>query len=237
MISLDKCHQRAQEHDFHVDWLIQGYRLLIFSNSCIKKALTSKLTDVNHEPVNIKMKQPIWLVLTLTALCVLANPAYAQAKKSVAKEPNPSCFIAEFRHIGASVHDPLERERQAKNWLIQNVGACSIDKLKMINANRSSWLGTSDSSFFMTMLDSMIEYKSEGNPEMLAQIFNSAGKEGTASVQMTSVTQAPRAQAAYDAQMYQQQYQQYQQQPYAQNQQQPAYPQAAYPTTTQGGGR
>lgn len=185
-------------------------------------------------------------LLVAFALFVVANLAFAQSKKTVAKEPSPNCFISEFRHIGATVHDPIEREKQAKNWLIQNVGACSLDKLKLINGNRSSWLGTSDSSFFMTMLDSMIEYKSEGNPEMLAQIFNSAGKEGASSMQMTIVTQAPKAQATYDAQTYQQSYQQpyqqpyqqqYPQQAYTQTQQQPANPQAAYPSTAQGGGR
>ena len=85
------------------------------------------------------------------------------------------------------------------------------------------------------MLDSMIEYKVAGNPEMLAQIFNSVGKEGVATVQITSVTQAPRA-IGYDAQTYQQQYQQpYQQQAYAQPQQQPATPQTPYPQAAQGG--
>lgn len=90
----------------------------------------------------------------------------------------------------------------------------------------------------------MIEYKAAGNPEMLAQIFNSAGKEGTASLQVTSVTQAPRT-PTYDAQTYQQQQysyqqqypQQYQQQSYAQPQQQIANPQPAYPQASQGGGR
>jgi nitrogen regulatory protein PII len=77
----------------------------------------------------------------------------------------------------------------------------------------------------------MIEYKVAGKPEMLAQIFNSLGKEGTSSLQVTSVTQAPRwqqAQSAYDTQ-------QYQQQAYTQAQQQPVNPQAAYPQPAQGG--
>jgi hypothetical protein len=170
--------------------------------------------------------------------------ANAQSKKVATKEPAPSCFISEFRHIGMTVHDPVERLHQAKQWLIQNVASCSIEKLNLINGNRASWLGTSDTSFFMTLIDSMIEYKAAGNPEMLAQIFNSAGKEGTASLQVTSVTQAPRT-PTYDAQTYQQQQysyqqqypQQYQQQSYAQPQQQIANPQPAYPQASQGGGR
>ena len=96
---------------------------------------------------------------------------------------------------------------------MQNVSACSLEKLNLINANRATWLGISDSTDFMMIIDSMIESKAAGKPEMLAQIFNSLGKEVASSVEVTSVTQAPRvpqAQSAYDTQ--QQQYQQYQQQ-------------------------
>jgi preprotein translocase subunit SecF len=91
----------------------------------------------------------------------------------------------------------------------------------------------------------MIEYKSSGNPEMLAQIFNSVGKEGTSSVQVTNATRSPRvqqAQSAYDTQQVQQQYQQQyeqqqamtqaQQQAMTQAQQQPVNPQAPYPQAT-----
>ena len=90
------------------------------------------------------------------------------------------------------------------------------------------------------MLETMIEYKSAGKPEMLAQIFNSLGKEGASSVQVTNVTRSPRgqqAQSAYDTQQVQQQYQQQyeQQQATTQAQQQPVNPQAAYPQATQGG--
>jgi hypothetical protein len=125
-----------------------------------------------------------------------------------------------------SVHDPIERAKQVKLWLVQNVSSCSLEKLNLINANRAAWLGTSDSSHLTTMLDMMIEYKVAGKPEMLAQIFNSVGKEVAPSVQVISVIQAPRvqqSQSAYDTQQYQQQYQY--QQPY----QQPANPQVGYP--------
>ena len=173
----------------------------------------------------------IFLVLTISA-----NLAISQSKKAVPKEPAPNCFISEFRHIGMSVHDPIERAKQVQLWLVQNVSACTVEKLSFINANRPGWLGTSDSSHLMTMLETMIEYKSAGKPEMLAQIFNSLGKEGASSVQVTNVTRSPRgqqAQSAYDTQQVQQQYEQ--QQAITQAQQQPVNPQAAYPQATQGG--
>jgi hypothetical protein len=171
------------------------------------------------------MKNSWRLATTFLVLTISANLAFSQSKKAVPKEPAPNCFISEFRHIGLSVHDPIERAKQAQLWLVPN---------------RPGWLGTSDSSHLMTMLETMIEYKSAGKPEMLAQIFNSLGKEGASSVQVTNATRSPRgqqAQSAYDTQQVQQQYQQQyeQQQATTQAQQQPVNPQAAYPQATQGG--
>jgi len=182
------------------------------------------------------MKNSWRLATTFLVLTISANLAISQSKKAVPKEPAPNCFISEFRHIGMSIHDPIERSKQAQLWLVQNVSACSVEKLSFINANRPGWLGTSDSSHLMTMLETMIEYKSAGKPEMLAQIFNSLGKEGASSVQVTNVTRSPRgqqAQSAYDTQQIQQQYEQ--QLAITQAQQQPVNPQAAYPQATQGG--
>ena len=69
---------------------------------------------------------------------------------------------------------------------------------------------------------------------MLAQIFNSLGKEGTTNVQVTNVLRSPRgqqAQPAYDTQQLQQQYQQQQYQ--QQQQQQQQYQQQANPQVPQ----
>ena len=156
-------------------------------------------------------------------LAISANLAFSQTQKAVPKEPAPNCFISEFRHIAMSVHEPIERASKAKMWLVQNVSACSLEKLNSINSNRANWLGTSDSTDFMMTIDSMIEYKAAGKPEMLAQIFNSPSKEVAASVQVTGATQAPRgpqAQSAYDTQQQQEQQYQQQQQQYQQQQQQ-----------------
>ena len=188
----------------------------------------------------LKMRNYFRLSAFFLVLAISANFAFAQSKKETPKEPVPNCFIAEFRHIGLSVHDPIERTKQAQLWLVQNVSACTVEKLSFINANRPGWLGSSDSSQLMTTLETMIEYKAAGKPEMLAQIFNSLGKEGTTSVQVTNATRSPRvqqAQYAYDTQQVQQQYQQQyeQQQAMTQAQQQPVNPQAAYPQATQGG--
>lgn len=200
------------------------------SHHCVSSANTYQIRKLNMH--NLGRHIAIFLALITTV-----NISFSQTKKAAATEPAPSCFISEFRHIGLSVHEPIERAHQAKRWLAQNLTACPVEKLNLINANRTSWLGTSDSSYFMNLLDSMIEYKLAGKPEMLAQIYGSLGKEGVSSPQVMSVTLAPRAQQvqpSYDNQQYQQ-YPQYQQQPYPQAQQPPAYPPAAYPQANPGG--
>ena len=148
-----------------------------------------------------------------------------------------------------NINKPINKENKEYNLIIDGgafncafSGGClyyinELEKLNYINLNRPAWLGTSDSSHLMTMLDTMIEYKGAGKPEMLAQIFNSLGKEGTSSVQVTNATRSPRgqqAQSAYDTQQVQQQYQQQyeQQQAMTQAQQQPVNPQAPYPQAT-----
>ncbi len=178
----------------------------------------------------LKMTHKVFITSVFVFLFCFVAKAEAQQKKAQASVPAPACFLSEFRHIALSTHEPITRSLVTQNWLAKNVMSCSIEQLNFINANRASWLGTSDSPYFAFLLDSMIEYKTANKPEMLAQIFGSLGKEGTSSVQTIGVTQLPRTQAQpldYQQQLYQQQY--LQQQAYPQAQQQPAYPQATYP--------
>lgn len=117
--------------------------------------------------------------------------------------------------MALSTHDPGTRSSLALDWLNRNAMACSLEKLTLINANRASWMGTSDSHLIAGILDSMMEFKIAGKPEMLAQIFGSLGKEGVAGVHMVVASPVPRAepQPTYGT-------------PYPP---QPGYPQAAYP--------
>ena len=172
-------------------------------------------------------------VLVLAVLIFTATGVVAQKKTSPVKAPQ-TCFLSEFRHLALSTYEPSARSAAAKDWLIRNVVSCSVEQLNLISSNRGNWLGTSDSPYFAYLLDSMIEYKLADKPEMLAQIFGSVGKEGSAGdgnagVQVIGATQPSRTpvQPAYG---YQQQYQPYQQQQaYPPGQQQPYYPEAAYP--------
>lgn len=117
-------------------------------------------------------------------------------KKVTFTGPVFNCFVSDFRHTSLSVHEPNERTNQAKRWLTQNLPACTLEKIVLISNNRSAWLGTSDSSYFMNLIDSAIEYKVGGNPEVLARMYGSTGVEGTARAQSMDAAQAQPAQPA-----------------------------------------
>ena len=189
----------------------------------------SNRTQVNlhKNKITYKVFKKINLLLVF---CAASAGVSAQQPSAASTQTPPACFLSEFRHLALSTHEPTARTLATQNWLTKNVMSCSTEQLNLINANRSNWLGTSDSSYFAFLLDSMIEYKLASKPEMLAQIFGSLGKEGTASVQTIGVTPVARTQAqpAYDYQQQQYQQQYPQQQAYPQAHQQPAYPQAAY---------
>ena len=135
------------------------------------------------------------------ALMVTVNVSFAQTKRKVAVTgPVFNCFVADFRHTVLSVHEPNERTNQAKRWLNQNLPACTLEKIVLIRNNRAAWLGTSDSSYLMYLLDSAIENKVAGNPEVLARMYSSSGIEGTARAQTMDAAQAPSTQPAPPAQ-------------------------------------
>ena len=82
-------------------------------------------------------------------------PAPAAAAP-VAPPPPPSCQTAEFREICLTAHDPLERKRRAKDWLVGHGAGCSIEKLLMLKANRQIWLGTADTPDLAAIIDVLI---------------------------------------------------------------------------------
>lgn len=131
------------------------------------------------------------------ALMVTVNVSYAQTKRKAAVTgPVFNCFVSDFRHTALSVHEPNERTNQAKRWLTQNLPACTLEKIVLISNNRSAWLGTSDSSYFMNLIDAAIETEVVGKPEVLARMYGSAGIEGPARAQTVDATKASPAQPA-----------------------------------------
>ena len=82
--------------------------------------------------------------------------AQAPAAAAPAAPPPPSCQTAEFREICLTAHDPLERKRRAKDWLVGHGAGCSIEKLLTLKANRQIWLGTADTPDLAAIIDALI---------------------------------------------------------------------------------
>ncbi len=88
-----------------------------------------------------------------------------------------NCFVSEFKQLALSIHDPVIRTKELMHWLGNNVKTCSLEQLVLINSNRSSWLGTADTTKMSSVIDSLIEMKASNKPELMNQIFGSADQE------------------------------------------------------------
>lgn len=113
------------------------------------------------------------MALMAGALACMAPHAMAQAKTSTKNTPVANCFLSEFKQLALSTHEPILRTQAVLNWLANNVKTCTVEQLVMINSNRFAWMGTSDTPKLASILESMIEYKVAGKPDMLNQIFGS----------------------------------------------------------------
>jgi len=101
-------------------------------------------------------------------VCVIslltANTAHAQARARpaqpvAAEAPASSCVIAEFRQVALLIHDPLERQNKAIEWLQKNGGSCSLMQMSILISSKASLLGTSDSVALGAVIDAIVEKK------------------------------------------------------------------------------
>ena len=83
-----------------------------------------------------------------------------------------------------------EPERQA--WLQRNIARCSVEQLSAIKGNSPSWLGHALTPELAGLIEGAVEVKAFGNSALLGQLYESLGKEGTASV-VTYKNPTPRA--------------------------------------------
>jgi hypothetical protein len=111
---------------------------------------------------------------TLLSVPQLTN---AQTKSTSKPVVVANCFVSEFKQLALSIHDPVIRTKELMHWLGNNVKTCSLEQLVMINSNRSSWLGTADTTKMSSVIDSLIEMKASNKPELMNQIFGSAEQE------------------------------------------------------------
>ena len=118
----------------------------------------------------------IWIATAWLGLC--SDSALAQST------PAPGCFVAHFKSLALKNHNPEQRAALAEKWLQLNAPSCSKAQLSALQANSPSWLGSALTQEIASILDGAIEANIAGNPELMARLYESSGKE----VQSGSVT-------------------------------------------------
>jgi hypothetical protein len=118
----------------------------------------------------------IWIATAGLGLCSVQ--ALAQST------PAPGCFVAHFKSLALKTHNPEQRAALAEKWLQLNAPSCSKAQLSALQANSPSWLGSALTQEIASILEGAIEANIAGNPELMARLYESSGKE----VQSGSVT-------------------------------------------------
>ncbi len=101
------------------------------------------------------------------------------------------CLVAEFRSLALLTHDVGERIAKVNGWLKQKGTRCTQAQLAAIASNRATWLGTADTIEVAGNVDGLIEAKIANNPDMMAAMYTSKGKEVRASVEVAQPPPAP----------------------------------------------
>ena len=124
------------------------------------------------------MLKIIGICLATAGLGLYSNLALAQAT------PSKGCFVAHFKSLALKTHSPDMRAVLAEKWLQLNAPNCTKAQLSSLQANSPSWLGSSLTQEIASILEGAIEANIAGNPELMARLYESSGKE----VQSGSVT-------------------------------------------------
>jgi hypothetical protein len=130
----------------------------------------------------------IWF--TTAGLILGASTSWGQGNQgSQAK----GCFVAHFKSLALKTHNPQLRAVLAEQWLQQNTPSCTQVQLSSLQANSPNWLGSALTHDISSILEGAIEANISGNPELMARLYESLGKEGTSgSVTLTNpVARAP----------------------------------------------
>jgi hypothetical protein len=124
------------------------------------------------------------LIGLVTTVLTVHVPAHAQGRAG-------GCLVAEFRSLALLTHDVSERITKVNAWLKQKGPNCSQAQLAAIASNRATWLGTADTIEVAGNVDGLIEAKIAKDPDMMAAMYTSKGKEARASVEVTQPPPAP----------------------------------------------
>jgi hypothetical protein len=121
----------------------------------------------------------IWF--TTAGLILGASPSWAQGSQA------KGCFVAHFKSLALKTHNPQLRAVLAEQWLQQNTPSCTKVQLSSLQANSPNWLGSALTHDISSILEGAIEANISGNPELMARLYESSGKEGqSGSVTLTN---------------------------------------------------
>lgn len=144
------------------------------------------------------MKHPLFVFGFCTALTVMMPSAIAQTAAQTAqtapivRAASGGCLVAQFKAMALTQSDHTLRAQQAQDWLQKNMGRCSPEQLSAIKSNSAAWLGTALTPTLWGLIEGGIEARISGNSALMGQLYESLGKEGTASVE-TFKNPTPRA--------------------------------------------
>jgi hypothetical protein len=126
--------------------------------------------------------------LITSCLFFLALPAHAQRSAPAAAS---ACLVSEFRSIAFSTHDIEQRIAKINDWIKQKGGSCTPSQLSAIASNRATWLGSADTVAISSSIDGLLEAKIKDDPDLMARMYSSRGKDFKPSSQVTQPPPAP----------------------------------------------
>jgi hypothetical protein len=133
---------------------------------------------------------------------LIASAAHAQTKAKnsagAAGVPVASCVIAEFRQLALTLHDPLERQNKAIEWLKTNGNFCSPMQMSILISSKAALLGTADSVALGAVIDGIIEKRLGADHSAVSRYYRpdaqvpSKGREDPPATQSTESGPAPK---------------------------------------------
>lgn len=102
-----------------------------------------------------------------------------------------ACLVAEFRSIAYLTHDIEQRIAKINDWIKQKGASCTPSQLAAIASNRATWLGSADTVAISSSIDGLLEAKIKDDPDLMARMYSSKGKDFKPSLQVTQPPPAP----------------------------------------------
>lgn len=126
--------------------------------------------------------------LSIFIICIFLSTSQVSAQRTA---PKANCLVSEFKSIALLTHDVEERIIKINDWIKLNGASCTPSQLSAIASNRATWLGTADTVAVSSSIDGLIEAKIKNDPDLMAQMYSSKGKDFRPSLQVTQTPQAP----------------------------------------------